>query len=124
MQQFNIAQLYLRFVIGITLSLHNIYKLQNIEKIVESYPPNGVISNIALFYLIVTVQVVCSIMLMIGLYVRTSAAILTLGTISILLILFPHISTCEIEAYTLYIFLFIYLLITGGGNYAIGKVLR
>ncbi len=124
MQQFNIAQLYLRFVIGITLSLHNIYKLQNIEEIVESYPTNGVISNIALFYLIVTVQVVCSIMLMIGLYVRTSAAILTLGTISILLILFPHISTCEIEVYTLYIFLFIYLLITGGGNYAIGKVLR
>lgn len=124
MQHFNTAQLYLRFIIGITLTLHNIYKMQHLNQLSESYPVNGFISSMAWFYLVVLVQVACSVMLMIGLYVRIAATILTLGTIFMLAILFEDITLCDIELYTLYTFIFIYLGITGGGNYAIDRLFR
>ncbi len=124
MQQFNIAQLYLRFIIGITLSLHNIYKLQHIEQIVDFYPNQDGLSNVAWFYLIILIQVVCSIMLMIGLYIRFAAATLTFGTIALMMVLFPHLSINEMSLYSLYAFIFIYLWIVGGGSWAIDRVLR
>lgn len=124
MQHFNTAQLYLRFVIGITLSLHNIYKIQHLNQLAESYPTDGFISSMAWFYLVILVQVVCSVMLMMGLYVRIATTILTFGTIFMLAILFKDITLCEVELYTLYIFVFIYLGITGGGNFAIDRLFR
>ncbi|MFR9650562.1 MAG: DoxX family membrane protein [Rikenellaceae bacterium] len=123
MQHFNIAQLYLRFVIGIMLSLHNINKMQHIDQIAYNYPTHGIVSSVAWFYLTVLVQVACSVMLMMGLYVRVASTILALGTIFMLVILFQKISPCEVELYTLYTFVFIYLGITGGGNYAIDRLI-
>lgn len=73
------AVLYLRLFMGGVLLLHNVGKLQTYNEIIESYPAMLTLSGRASFVIVSLIEVIAAVLLMIGLRVRTVAAVLVLG---------------------------------------------
>lgn len=122
MRKLDIAQLYLRIIIGGMLILHNIYKMQNYNEVISSYPAIDELSGRFWHVAFATVESVTAIMLIIGWRVRLAASTLIIGTILAMLIYFPSPSAEDFELKAIYTFIYIYVLITGGGLYSLDSV--
>ncbi|MFI3328254.1 MAG: DoxX family protein [Rikenellaceae bacterium] len=122
MRTLDLAQLYLRIVIGGMLLLHNVAKMQRYNTIIDSYPTWEGLSSGFWFYLFATIQSFAGVMLIIGWHVRLAAAILTAGTILGLAIFFPTPSLSSLEIDALYTFIYIYIFIAGGGLYSLDSI--
>ncbi len=109
------AILYLRLFIGSVLLLHNIGKMQTYNEIIDDYPSLLFISNRASFALLAAAQTFLAVLLMIGVGVRRAAALLALGfAVDQLRGGYPHFD----EVKFLWIGIFVFLWIAGGGAYA------
>lgn len=109
------AVLYMRLFIGGVLVLHNIGKLQTYNEIIDSYPSLLFIDNRASFALLAALQVALAVFLMIGIGVRRVAALLAVGfAVDQWRGGVPHFD----EVKFLWIGIFLFLCIAGGGAYA------
>lgn len=109
------AVLYLRMFIGSMMLFHNIGKMQDYNEIINSYPAILNMSSDTIFIIISTVEVLFSVLLMMGLFVRFSAVVLSVSMFVALM------SSWVVGSERILFFLAIYIFITisGGGLYSL-----
>ena len=116
---FDSAILFMRIFIGAMMLTHGIGKLQNYNAIVNSFPdPLGIGSAIS-FAIITFVEVGCSVLIIMGLFTRLATLPLIFGMFVATFIAFPDKSFAAGELSFVYMGIYIMLLISGGGRYAI-----
>ena len=116
---FDSAIFFMRIFIGAMMLTHGIGKLQNYNAIVNSFPdPLGIGSAVS-FTLITLTEVGCSVLLIMGLLTRLATLPLIFGMFVATFIAFPEKSFAEGELSFVYMGIYIMLLISGGGQYAL-----
>jgi putative oxidoreductase len=109
----------MRIFIGAMMLTHGIGKLQNYNAIVNSFPdPLGIGSAVS-FAIITFVEVGCSVLIIMGLFTRLATLPLIFGMFVATFIAFPDKSFAAGELSFVYMGIYIMLLISGGGRYAI-----
>lgn len=106
------AVLYLRLFIGGILLFHNIGKVQNYNELIDSYPSLLYLGSSATFVLFTVAEVLLSVLIMMGLWVRISALLLALG----MLLSFAVSRGGELQF--VYLGIYVFLIVSGGGIYA------
>lgn len=116
---FDSAILFMRIFIGAMMLTHGIGKLQNYNAIVNSFPdPLGIGSAVS-FTLITLIEVGCSVLIIMGLFTRLATLPLIFGMYVATFIAFPEKTFAEGELSFVYMGIYIMLLISGGGRYAL-----
>lgn len=116
---FDSAILFMRIFIGAMMLTHGIGKLQNYNAIVNSFPdPLGIGSAVS-FAIITFVEIGCSVLIIMGLFTRLATLPLIFGMFVATFIAFPDKSFATGELSFVYMGIYIMLLISGGGRYAI-----
>lgn len=116
---FDSAVLFMRIFVGAMMLMHGIGKLQNYNAIVNSFPDPLGIGSAASFTLITLTEVGCSVLLIMGLLTRLATLPLIFGMFVATFIAFPDKSFAEGELSFMYMGIYIMLLISGGGRYAL-----
>lgn len=117
------AVLYLRLFIGGILLLHNIGKMQQYDQIINSYPALPGMNSAATFVAICVAEVLFAVLLMLGLWVRFSAAVMSAGMLISILFLFPSAGFLAAELQFVYMGIYVFLLISGAGAYSFDAAL-
>lgn len=117
------AVLYLRLFIGGILLLHNIGKMQQYDRIIDSYPSLPLMDSAATFVAICVAEVLFAVLLMLGLWVRFSAAVMAAGMLISILFLFPSAGFLAAELQFVYMGTYVFLLISGAGAYSFDAAL-
>ena len=116
---FDSAILFMRIFIGAMMLTHGIGKLQNYNAIVNSFPdPLGIGSAVS-FTLITLTEVGCSVLIIMGLFTRLATLPLIFGMYIATFIAFPEKTFAEGELSFVYMGIYIMLLVSGGGRYAL-----
>ncbi|MBQ2413568.1 MAG: DoxX family protein [Rikenellaceae bacterium] len=116
---FDSAILFMRIFIGAMMLTHGIGKIQNYNAIVNSFPdPLGIGSAVS-FTLITLTEVGCSVLIIMGLFTRLATLPLIFGMYVATFIAFPEKTFAEGELSFVYMGIYIMLLISGGGRYAL-----
>lgn len=116
---FDSAILFMRIFIGAMMLTHGIGKLQNYNAIVNSFPDPLGIGGPVSFAIITFVEVGCSVLIIMGLFTRLATLPLIFGMFVATFIAFPDKSFAAGELSFVYMGIYIMLLISGGGRYAI-----
>ncbi len=124
MKSLDSALLYLRIVVGGMLLFHNVGKMQNYNEVISTYNNLDNIAAPAWFVIFAFVECITAIMIIIGWQVRFAASLLILGTIIALALYFPHSSIMNLELNGIYVFLYIYIFISGGGLYSLDSAFQ
>lgn len=108
------AVLYMRLFAGGIMLFHNIGKMQNYNEIIDTYPSLLYIDNSAVFVFVTVAEVLLSVLIIMGLWVRMSALLMSLGILLMLAWDGFNLGT------SLFIWLgiYVFLIISGGGLYA------
>lgn len=114
------AVLYMRMFAGGMMLLHNVGKMQDYNEIITSYPSLLYINNTATFAIITVAEVLLSVMIIIGLWVRMSALLMGLGIV--LAFVWGGFNVGELQLVWLGVYVF--LVISGGGIYAFDEALN
>lgn len=114
------AVLYMRMFAGGMMLLHNVGKMQDYNEIITSYPSLLYINNTATFAIITVAEVLLSVMIIIGLWVRMSALLMGLGIV--LAFVWGGFNVGELQLVWLGVYAF--LVISGGGIYAFDEALN
>ena len=116
---FDSAILFMRIFIGAMMLTHGIGKIQNYNAIVNSFPdPLGIGSAVS-FTLITLTEVGCSVLIIMGLFTRLATLPLSFGMYVATFIAFPEKTFAEGELSFVYMGIYIMLLVSGGGRYAL-----
>ncbi|MBE6210764.1 MAG: DoxX family protein [Rikenellaceae bacterium] len=119
----DIALLFLRLFIGGVVLLHNIGKMQTYNEIIEGFPALLFDSPTLTFAVFTIAEVAFAMLIMCGLWVRFAAFLMALG---MFLSIFVVVPTAGMTAGTLqfiYMGIYIFFVIAGGGAYALDSVL-
>ncbi|MFR9502883.1 MAG: DoxX family protein [Rikenellaceae bacterium] len=110
--------LYLRIIVGGALLMHNVAKMQNYNVVIDAYHQLWGMGAATWYVAFSFVEVLCALLLIIGRWVRPTAAMLILGTIASMIIYYGTLSSLTIELNSLYTLIYILFFITGGGYYS------
>ena len=113
------AVLYLRLFAGGMMFFHNIGKIQNYNEIVNSYPSLLHMGSAATFVVIALVEVLLAVLLILGLWVRQAALLMALG----ILLMFAWGGFGAGELAFVWLGIYVFLIISGGGLYAFDAAL-
>lgn len=113
------AVLYLRLFTGGMMLFHSIGKIQNYNEIINSYPSLLYINSAAVFVVVTVVEVLLSVLIIMGLWVRMSAFLMSLGIL--LAFAWGGFGAGELEFTWLGVYVF--LIVSGGGLYAFDAAL-
>ena len=116
---FDSAILFMRIFIGAMMLTHGIGKIQNYNAIVNSFPDPLGIGSAASFTLITLTEVGCSVLIIMGLFTRLTTLPLIFGMYIATFIAFPEKTFAEGELSFVYMGIYIMLLVSGGGRYAL-----
>lgn len=116
---FDSAILFMRIFIGAMMLTHGIGKIQNYNAIVNSFPDPLGIGSAASFTLITLTEVGCSVLIIMGLFTRLATLPLIFGMYVATFIAFPEKTFAEGELSFVYMGIYIMLLVSGGGRYAL-----
>lgn len=106
------AVLYLRLFLGSVMLFHNIGKIQNYNELINSYPSLLYIDNNAVFVIATVTEVLFSVLIMMGVWVRLSASVLAAVQLG-MLIAGSGIDELQFVLMGVYVF----LIVSGGGLY-------
>lgn len=113
------AVLYMRLFAGGMMLFHNVGKMQDYNEIVNSYPSFALVGSAAVFVIVTVVEVLLAVAIILGLWVRLSALIMALGIL--MLFAWGGFGVGELEFVWLGIYVF--LIVSGGGLYAFDAAL-
>ena len=113
------AILFLRLFIGGVVLLHVIGKLQRYDFMVVGYPPLLFNNGEASFIILTMLEALFGAMLIIGFWVRFAAFIMAMGMFVDIFVVYPTLGWLGVERQVLYIGIYAFLVIAGGGKYAI-----
>ena len=118
------AVLFMRLFIGGVLTLRVIDKLQTYDFIIGGYPTLLFDNNIATFIIFTALESVFAAMIMCGFGTRFAAFIMSLGMFVEAFVIFPSLGWLGVERQVLYIAIYMSLVISGGGRYALDDRLQ
>ncbi|MBR2352092.1 MAG: DoxX family protein [Alistipes sp.] len=113
------AILVLRLYVGALIALHVIGKLQTYNFIIDGYPALLFDNTIATFVIFTSLESLFAVMIMIGFGTRFAAFIMSLGMFVEAFVIFGSLGRVGIERQALYIAIYLFLTIAGGGRYAL-----
>lgn len=108
------AVLYLRLFTGAMMLFHNIGKIQNYNEIISSYPSLLYINPPAVFVIVTITEVLLAVLIIMGLWVRMSALVMSLG----ILLMFAWGGFGAGEPEFVWLGIYVFLIVSGGGLYA------
>lgn len=113
------AVLYLRLFTGAAMLFHNIGKMQNYNEIIDSYPSLLYIDPAAVFVIVTVAEVLLSVFIIMGLWVRMSALLMVTG----ILLAFAWGEFGAGALLFVWLGIYVFLVISGGGLYGFDEVL-
>lgn len=113
------AVLYLRLFTGAAMLFHNIGKMQNYNEIIDSYPSLLYIDPAAVFVIVTVAEVLLSVFIIMGLWVRMSALLMVTG----ILLAFAWGGFGAGALLFVWLGIYVFLVISGGGLYGFDEVL-
>lgn len=113
------AVLYLRLFTGAAMLFHNIGKMQHYNEIIDSYPSLLYINPAAVFVIVTVAEVLLSVFIIMGLWVRMSALLMVTG----ILLAFAWGGFGAGELLFVWLGIYVFLVISGGGMYGFDEVL-
>lgn len=113
------AILILRLLISVLLIVHVVRKALDYQLLMDSYPPLIFNSPRASFIILASVELLCAISICAGLWIRFAAFIMLLGIIVDIILLYPAIGWFGIERQVLYGVVYIFMMLSGAGKYAL-----
>ena len=113
------AVLYLRLFTGASMLFHNIGKIQNYNEIISSYPSPLYINPPAVFVIVTVVEVLLAVLIIMGLWVRPAAFLMAAG----ILLMFVWGGFGAGEQEFVWLGVYVFLIISGGGLYAFDAAL-
>lgn len=124
-KHFNMGILGLRLFVGlIMLCVHGMAKLLTFSELSANFPdPLGVGSTISLI-MILCAEVGCSLLLIFGLMTRLATLPLMFGMLMAFFVIHSGMPFTGRELPFLYVGIYVILLWTGGGKYALDEVIR
>ncbi|WP_418983841.1 DoxX family protein [Alistipes sp.] len=111
------AVLYMRLFAGAMMLFHNIGKVQSYNEIIDSYPSVFFLSGAGVFIFITVAEVVLAVLIILGLWVRMAALILSLGIF--MRLVWGGFGAGENQFVWLGIYVF--FILSGGGLYAFDR---
>lgn len=113
------AILFLRLFVGVLITLHIIDKLQTYNFVLTGYPALLFDSSTATFVIFTLLEAIFAVMLIIGYGTRFAAFVMALGMFVEIFLIYPSLGWIGVERQILYIGIYIALVISGGGRYAL-----
>ena len=113
------AILFLRLFVGVLIALHIIDKLQTYNFVLTGYPALLFSSSWATFVIFTLLEAIFAVMLILGYGTRFAAFIMALGMFVEIFIVYPSLGWLGVERQILYIGIYITLVISGSGRYAL-----
>lgn len=113
------AILFLRLFVGVLISLHIIDKLQTYNFVLTGYPALLFDSSWATFVIFTSLEAAFAVMLILGYATRFAAFIMALGMFVEIFVVYPSLGWLGVERQILYIGIYVTLLLSGGGRYAL-----
>ena len=112
------AVLYMRLFTGAMVLFHNIGKIQNYNEIIDSYPALFSIAPPAVFVVASVAEVLLATLLILGIQVRISAAVMFLG----ILLKFAWGGFGAGASDFVWLGIYVFLILSGGGLYAFDRM--
>ena len=113
------AILFLRFFIGVLLTLHIINKLQTYNFVLTGYPALLFGSSWATFVIFTFLEAAFAVMIILGYGTRFAAFIMALGMFVEIFLIFSTLGWLGVERQILYIGIYVTLVMSGSGRYGI-----
>ena len=113
------AILFLRLFVGVLIALHIIDKLQTYNFVLTGYPALLFGSSTATFVIFTLLEAIFAVMLICGYGTRFAAFVMALGMFVEIFLIYPSLGWIGVERQILYIGIYIALVISGGGRYAL-----
>lgn len=113
------AILCLRIFIGAILAMHVIGKMQRYNVMINGYPPLLFNDPVLTFVIFNMIEAACAVMIVIGFWTRFAAFLMALGMFVDIFIVFPALGWFGVERQVLYMGYYIFLIIAGGGKFAL-----
>jgi putative oxidoreductase len=113
------AILFLRLFVGVLIALHIIDKLQTYNFVLTGYPALLFGSSTATFVIFTLLEALFAVMLICGYGTRFAAFVMALGMFVEIFLIYPSLGWIGVERQILYIGIYIALVISGGGRYAL-----
>ena len=113
------AILFLRLFVGVLIALHIIDKLQTYNFVLTGYPALLFGSSTATFVIFTLLEAIFAVMLIGGYGTRFAAFVMALGMFVEIFLVYPSLGWIGVERQILYIGIYITLVISGGGRYAL-----
>lgn len=113
------AILFLRLFVGMLIALHIIDKLQTYNFVLTGYPALLFGSSTATFVIFTLLEALFAVMLICGYGTRFAAFVMALGMFVEIFLIYPSLGWIGVERQILYIGIYIALVISGGGRYAL-----
>lgn len=113
------AVLYMRLFAGGMMLFHNIGKMQSYDEIIGNYPSFLYIQPTAVFVIVSVAEVLLSVLIIMGLWVRMSALVMSLGILA--MSAWEEFGIGELRFVWLGIYVF--FVVSGGGTYALDALL-
>ena len=113
------AIFFLRLFVGVLIALHIINKLQTYNFVLTGYPALLFESSWATFVIFTLLEAVFAVMIILGYGTRFAAFIMALGMFVEIFIIYPSLGWLGVERQTLYIGIYITLVMSGSGRYGL-----
>lgn len=113
------AILFLRLFVGALITLHIIDKMQTYNFVLTGYPALLFGNSTATFVIFTLLEAIFAVMLICGYGTRFAAFVMALGMFVEIFLVYPSLGWIGVERQILYIGIYITLVISGGGRYAI-----
>ena len=116
------AIFFMRIFAGVLMLIHGIGKINNYEMLFTTFPdPRGIGSEASLV-LIIGAETICSLLLIVGLFVRPAALILAVGMFVASFLAVPGEPFAAHELSFVYMGIYVMLVISGGMRYSLDRV--
>lgn len=116
------AILFMRLFIGAIILLHVIDKLQRYNYMIVGFPPLLFNNGEASFVILTTLEALFAVMIMWGFWTRFAAFIMAMGMFVDIFVIYPTLGWLGVERQVLYIGIYVFLVISGGGKYALDEL--
>lgn len=121
--QRSLILLFLRLVVSFTMLTHGLHKVANFHELSTTFLDPIGIGVLPSLILATFAEVVCSILIILGLFTRLASMVLVINLIVITFFTFTDAPFSTDELHLLYLAIYITVLIGGGGNYSLDWLL-
>lgn len=117
------ALFFLRIFAGVMMfTFHGLVKFQNFNELAYDFPDPVGWGNVTSFVMIMLAETLGSILLIAGFLVRPAALVLAVGMFTASFLAFPGTPFSVHELSFVYLGIYVTLLISGGGKYAVDRL--